>query len=100
MSAKAKEQFLRFVQQNPRPESGISISRDLWQGNPTDVLPDAIEILRKAGFKFVDAKTCLGLENIYEPAEGRDLNALTLPDLKPRWADKSVACEVHLNLAK
>lgn len=72
------------------------MSRDLWEGNPASVIPEAIKLLKEAGYNLVGAEACLGLKSVYYQEEYEGLEKKLFPEAKPAWTDKDISCEEHL----
>lgn len=79
--AYALEQFDKFLNQNPAPKSGISVSLDPNEEVVTSVISQAIKKLVEHGFKMVDPETCLGVP-IYDREP--DLQS-DLPEKDDTW---------------
>lgn len=94
-SVKAVEMFKEFVSRQPKPESGISLMRDLREKNiEDDVIGQAIDILQAAGYKLVNAETCFGepdRRSLYVDFQPK----AALPTVNPEWATSDKQCDLR-----
>lgn len=82
-AAYALTQFDKFLNQDPLPRSGISVSLDPNEEVVTGVISQAIAKLVDHNFKIVDAKTCLKVR-LYDHC-GHCIRRKHLPKRDDTW---------------
>ena len=76
----SEEQYRKQANQYPAP--GIGLNHETYKATAEEVVPQAIEALKSAGYKLVSAAECLGLEP-YEYVGGKTSRDVSFRCSKP-----------------